>query len=367
MPEIWVPFGSVEALVTIQAENLGAVVQTEPEKGNGEIERYSQLVGNASALYICDSAPTTIELLHDLAPGIGAASNLKVMSAAPKRVESSVSELKGKVTTLPPPMPAAQGEGTAFAQPLIEPGAKVFLGTGRPDPLFGLVDAKVAACLNWVSQSHGEAARARKDMEPTPFSKTESYDRMEELAREIKEATFLTVVPRGGKVRSVMEDAPFDAIKNGFVEASVSPAKALVVGPGGKGFDDTLSSSLRGVWSALPAVRKAGALLLIAECSEGLGSPALEMVATGRISGEPGKRREKYVEGLEEVFYLNSLIQEYDVLLLSGLPEVYAKSKLGLTTARGSGEAVGRLLNKVGRTGKVNVVPRACECRIASS
>jgi nickel-dependent lactate racemase len=164
-----------------------------------------------------------------------------------------------------------------------------------------------------------------------------------------------------------MEDAPFDAIKNGFAEASVSPAKALVVGPGGKGFDDSLSSSLRGIWSALPGVRKAGAVLLVAECSEGLGSPALEMVATGRISGEPGKRREKYVEGLEEVFYLNKLMEEYDVLLLSGLPEVYAKSKLGLTTARGSGEAVGRLLNKVGRTGKVNVVPRACESRIASS
>ena len=291
MPEIWVPFGSVEALVTIQAENLGAVIQSDPETGNVEIERYSQLAGKASALYICDSAPTTIELLHDLAPGIGAAANLKVMSAAPKRVESSVSELKGKVTTLPPPLPADQGEGTVYAHPLSEPGPKIFIGTGRPDPLFGMVDSKVSACLNWVSQSHGEAARARKDMEPTPFTKTGAYEKMEELARDIKEATFLTVVPRGGKLRSVMENAPFDAIKNGFAEATVPPAKALVVGPGGKGFDDTLSSSLRGVWSALPAVRKAGAVLLVAECSEGLGSTALEMVATGRISGEPGRRR----------------------------------------------------------------------------
>ena len=86
------------------------------------------------------------------------------------------------------------------------------------------------------------------------------------------------------------------------------------------------------------------------------------MLVTGRILGEGERRRGRYVDGLEEVFYLNKLKDEYDVLLLSGLPETYARSKLGLTTARGSGEAVGRVLNKVGRTGKLNVVPRAPEC-----
>jgi hypothetical protein len=367
LPEIWVPFGSVEALVTIQAENLGSVVQPDPEKSDGETERFSSLVKEAKSLFVCDTAPTTIEFLKDITKGIGSLPDLRVMASAPKRVESSVPELKGRIATLPPPLPSAQGEGPTVAPARGEPGTKVFLGTGRPDPVFGLVDTKVAACLNWVSQSHSESAKARKDMEPSPFSRTESYDRMMDLAEQINEGTFLTVLSRGGKVRTVMQDAPFDAIKNGFLGASVSPAKALIVGLGGSGFDDTLSSALRGVWGPLSALRRAGALLLVAECSEGLGAPALEMVATGRISGEVGKKRERYVEGLEEVFYLNKLTQEYDVLLLSGLPEVYSKSKLGLTTARGSGEAVGRLLNKAGRAGKVNVVTRACECRVESA
>ena len=72
------------------------------------------------------------------------------------------------------------------------------------------------------------------------------------------------------------------------------------------------------------------------------------------------------MEGMEEVYYLSKLKEEYDVLLLSGLPETYAKSKLGFTTAKGSGEAVGRLLNKVGRSGKLNVIPRATESLIES-
>jgi nickel-dependent lactate racemase len=140
----------------------------------------------------------------------------------------------------------------------------------------------------------------------------------------------------------------------------------MVIGIGGRGYDDTLSSALRLVWNVIEGVRKAGSVLLVAECSEGMGSTALEMLVTERMGGVGERRREKYVDGIEEVFYLNKLKDEYDLLLLSGLPETYARSKLGLTTAKGSGEAVGRILNKVGRSGKLNVVSRAPECLVDS-
>lgn len=367
MPELWISYGPVETLVTVQAENLAVVIEPEAEKTTVETERFMDAVKGAAAIFVCDSTPTTAELLKELVPAITATEGLKVMAAAPKRIESSVTELKGRVTTLPPPISSGPEAGPVFAPELTERGTKIFVGTARPDPLFGLVDAKAEACLNWVTNSLRESAQARKEMEPAPFHKTESRERIEELADGIKEGTFLTVVPRGGKVKAVLEDAPFGSIKNGFLSSTVQQARAIIVGAGGRGYDDTLSSSLRTVWGALPGVRRSGTVLLVAECSEGLGSTALEMLATGRISGETGRRREKYVDGMEELFYLNKLKQEYEVLLLSGLPEVYAKSKLGLTSARGSGEAVGRVLNRLGRSGKMNVVTRAPECRIESA
>lgn len=363
MPELWIPYGSVETLVTVQAENLGVVVDPQAEKGVIETERLLEAIKRVSALFICDASPSTAELLRELAPGLASAAPLKIFSAAPRRIESAVSELKGKVTTLPPPI-SPDVEGMAFTRELTERGAKLFVGTPRPDPMFGIADAKVEACLNWVTHSHRKAAEARKEMEPSPFGKTKSRETMDDIAEAITEASFIDVLPRGGKVRTVMEDAPFDAIKNGFLSIGVSPARAMVVGTGGRSYDDTLSSALRTAWNALSGVRKSGSVLLIAECSEGLGSTALDMAATGRLEGEGGRRREAYVDGLEDVFYLSRLRDEYDVLLLSALPEVYAKSKLGLATARGSGEAVGRLLNKLGRSGKMNVVTRAAECRI---
>ncbi len=365
MPELWIPYGHVETLVTVQAENLGAVIEPAAETSTAEVERLLEVVKAASTLFVCDSTPSTLELLKELVPALTAADGLRLISAAPKRIESSIAELRGRVATLPPPLTSSEG-GLAFAQELTQSGKKVFLGTARPDPLFGITDAKVEACLNWVAHSMAESA-SRKEMEPSPLHKTESRDKMEEIARSIKEATFLNVIPRGGRVKTVMEDAPFDALKNGFLASSVPQARAIVIGAGGRGYDDTLSSALRGVWNALAGVKRSGSVLLVAECSDGLGSTALEMLATGRISGDTGRKREKYVDGMEDVFYLNKLKDEYEVLLLSGLPEVYAKSKLGLTTARGSGEAVGRLLNKLGRTGKMNVVTRAAECWISSA
>jgi hypothetical protein len=366
LPELWIPYGSVETLVTVQAENLGAVVNPLPEDGIAEAEKLLEGIKVSAALFICDASPTTIEFLRRLAPGIVSNAAIRIFSAAPRKIESSVSELKGRVTTLPPPI-FPGGEGTFLAQELTEKGAKIFVGTPRPDPLFGIVDARVEACLNWVANSHNEAASARREMEPSPFEMTDSKKAMDGIAEGIVEASFVDVLPRGGKVKTVMEDAPFDALKNSFLNVSTMPARAIVVGTGGRGYDDTLSSAVRTAWNALTAVRKSGSIVLMAECSEGLGSTALDMAATGRLSGEGGRKRVAHVDGLEDIFYLNKLRDEYDVILLSGLPEVYAKSKLGLATARGSGEAVGRLLNKLGRSGKMNVVTRAAECRIESA
>jgi hypothetical protein len=360
LPEVWIPYGEVETLVSVDAENIGSVVNPDPEKSAGETDRLSEKLKRATRLFVCDSRPTTVELLRDLAPAVAAVDALKVVAEDPKRIEYAVPQLKSRLSEAIQPVSDISTSEHLGAQ-----GAKVFVGTASPDPLFGIADPKVAACRNWVVGSHEEAAQKRKDMEPTPFERTDAYASMEETAFKIPDASFVTVIPRSGRVRSAMEDAPFEAIRNGFYGETLPASKALIVGAGGSGYDQTLSSALRSIWGVLGCVRKSGEVLLMAECSKGLGSQALEMLVTGRIAGE-GRRKEKYVPGLEEVYYLHRLKEDYDVMLMSGLPELYAKSKLGFATAKGSGEAVGRLISKAGRTSKVNVVARASECRIES-
>ena len=365
MPELWIPYGGVETLVTLQAENLGVVAEPPQDQGSVEMERMSELARGAAQILACDAAPATFEFLKGLLPVLSESQAVSLGAPAPRRIEAGVPELKGRVSTLPPPVPPAEGTEAVYAPQLMDRGVKIFVGTAKPDPLFGVSEARVQACLNWVAHSNAIAARARVGMEPQPFQKTEAFDAMEGMAGRIPESKFLTLIPRGGKLWTVMEDAPFDAIKNAFPKVAMTQTRGLIVGGGGRGYDDTFSAALRGIWSAMEGVRRTGTILLMAECSEGMGSTALEMLVTGQMPGVE-RRKERYVDGLEEIFYLNKLKQEYDVLLLSGLPETYARSKLGLTTAKGSAEAVGRMLNKVGRTGKMNVVPRAPEFAVRS-
>ena len=363
MPELWIPYGNVETLVSLQAENLGDVADPKTEPFSPDLSGIQELVRQASAVFVGDSIPATSALLKGISESLGP--NLKIFSPTPKRIEAAVPEIKGRLVTLPPPISEEQDGGLTYSPELKEKGSKVFVGSARPDPLYGILDTKVQTCLDWVAGSRSASFKARKGMEPAPFRKTEAYDTMEEVVEEIPDATFVTSIPRGGKLKTALVGAPFDAIKNSFAKTPMSTTKGIIVGVGGRGYDDTLSSAIRGVWNVTDAVKKTGSILLIAECSEGVGSTALEMLVTGRLS-EGEKQKPKNVEGIEEVFYLSKLKDEYDVLLLSGLPETYSRAKLGFTTAKGSGEAVGRILNKVGRSGKLNVVPRAAEHVIES-
>jgi hypothetical protein len=363
LPEVWIPYGSVETLVTIQAENLGELIEPRADEAQVQVQQLDELSGT-SLVFIGDTKPTTLELVRSLL-GRDGSSALRFCTRDTKRVESSLPELKGRLLE-PSQDTVKTAGGFSISSSIFAAGSKLVIATAQPDPLFGIVDARVRCALDFVNGAWEGAAAARKDYEPTPFERTESYDLLDGAVRDVADIRFVTIVPRGGRAGAVLVDPSFDDVRGSFYSCGVSQSKAMVVGVGGAGYDDTLSGALRTVWSVLEGVRKSGELLVVAECSRGLGSRALELLVTGRL-GEEGRGRGKYVEGLEEVFYLNKLKQEYDVMLLSGLPEVYAKTKLGFSTAKGSAEALAKLLTKLGRTSKVNVVTRACECKVRSA
>ena len=355
----------METLLTIQAENLGAVVDPTVEAATIDIERLSTDVKRATRVFVCDSKPPTLQLLAQLAEPMASTEGLAIIVSEGAKTDAHLQKLKEKISRVGRPAESG-GEETQYETSLLSPGSKMFIGTAEPDPLFGLWDSRVSACLDWIGNARRAATLAAREYEPSPFEKTESYKAVEEMAKRFPEASFVDVVPRGGKIRSVLQDAPFDAVRNGFLTASLSQARASVVGAGGAGYDDTLSGSLRSAWSSVGSAKSGGDLLIVGECADGLGSKALEMVASGRI--DPARKAPTgYVEGIEEVAYLEQLKSEYEVMLLSGLPELYAKSRIGFRTARGSEEALAKLLSKLGRNAKLNVITRSSESRVSGS
>src|SRR5438093_10886284 len=58
LPEIWIPYGDTETLVTLGAENLGELIEPAQDSlAEEEIERLKGSLAEFSGLDICDSKP----------------------------------------------------------------------------------------------------------------------------------------------------------------------------------------------------------------------------------------------------------------------------------------------------------------------
>ncbi len=360
--EIWVPYGDVEAVLTLQAENLGELIDPKPENHMDEIvERLSDRFKESERVILCDIRPPTIKVVKGLMAKMGQMENIRVTTPFAKEVEASIPDLKGRVVKFQETREKISGESDLSSPPeLVNQSKKLILSTAVPDPLVGVVDSRVGVVLLAISGAKKLAYLRRDTDDPAPLAHTSSYDALNELAERIPNGHFATIFSRGGEPRSLVEGSTVYEARLQFQTTLASPAKAVVVSPGGKGYDGTLSQAIRSIWSVVDVVRKSGEILLVSECKEGIGSEALQMLATGRLPGET-LRKGAYLEGAEEISYIDRLKEDYTMTLLSGLPELYTATRLRFRTAKSAAEAVNKVLSSVGRNTKLHVVPRLCE------
>ncbi len=362
--EIWVPYGDVESLVTLMQENLGETIDPKPESHVDEIVvPLAERVKGVEHVFICDTKPATLKAVKALLAKVPK-DGLKFVSSNPRKVEAAIPELKDAVERLRPPGEPASGseeKGGKISQDIAGPGRKFAISTGEPDPLFGFVDAPIALALGCIAGARRLAYRKRDGDVPQPLREgAPSYTAVRQEADAIQNVDYATIITRGGEPYSIVEGDSVKQARAHYLTAEVPQAKGLVVGAGGRGYDDTLSHAIRLALGALKGVRKGGEIVLVAECRDGVGSEALQMYLTGRMT-ESFLRKGTYVEGLEEISYVTELKERYSVTLLSSLPELYAGGKLRFRTARGSGEALAKVFSSVGRGAKLNIVTRASE------
>lgn len=359
--EIWVPYGDVESLLTLQAENLGELVDPTPE---GHAEELAQILKERTKgferLIVCDCKPSTLRLIRALAPHIPQDGSIKLNAPSPKSLEEGVPEIKGRVTKLSPSTFAISSGGTEVKlPPELAQGRNIVLSTGQPDPLFGYSDSRVAAAMMYATGAKKLAYDARDGDTPAFLQETRPYSTVASLLDTARESVYVTVVTKGGEPNSMIDGGANDA-RGHFFTQQLNPAKAIVVGAGGKGYDDTFSSLLRLVTGTLSAVRKGGDILIVGECRDGIGSDALQMQAQGRIS-ESSLRRGFYADGMEEIAYLSKLRGDYSVTLLSSLPDLYSTGRFRFRAAKSSGEALQKVFSSAGRAAKLHVFTRASE------
>ncbi|RMF29347.1 MAG: hypothetical protein D6752_06160, partial [Candidatus Nitrosothermus koennekii] len=129
--------------------------------------------------------------------------------------------------------------------------------------------------------------------------------------------------------------------------------RAIVIG---SGYVHTLSDSLRALWNCINVLKDDANVILLAEGRDGLGSKVLDMLVQGRL--------EAYIEGMEDLKFLNYAKARYNVSLITSLPDYYLKV-IGFRSFRSINHALKYLLSKNPRQ-KVTVVRDASNIMLVS-
>lgn len=121
-----------------------------------------------------------------------------------------------------------------------------------------------------------------------------------------------------------------------------------------------LSDALTALWNCSTVLRDDGIIVVMAECMEGLGAKALQMLVEGRIRhANTYPMDEGYIDGLEYIHILDVMGKRgYDIGLLTMLPDLYVNA-LGFKSFRKVKDVLAYILGKMGQRHKVMIVSDA--------
>ena len=136
------------------------------------------------------------------------------------------------------------------------------------------------------------------------------------------------------------------------------PADVVVVSAGGYPKDIDLYQSQKALDNARLAVRKGGVIVLVAECSDGMGHGLFaEWMTAGLTPDQLIQRiRDRFVLGGHKAAAVALAMKTADIYLVSSFPEESIRS-MGLYPYHNAAEAVAAALQKMGTGATVAVMP----------
>lgn len=141
---------------------------------------------------------------------------------------------------------------------------------------------------------------------------------------------------------------------SGSYEVSVEEnADICIVSAGGRPYDQSLYTSSLAVKTASAVTKRNGTIILLAECSSGLGADAFSQLA--RVNDKAELKR-RYMYGAEALQVVKDVLKNHRIMVVSALPE-YLVESLGMESARTTNEAYTRAVqSRRGR--RTRVIPR---------
>jgi len=351
MPEIWLNYGSTDVVLDIKAENLEQKIDAD-----GKTLSNSEIKSKLESLDI--SKPTEFVVLNS------SESVRKTLSIILERYEEKsipkpsiladreiINEIKNHIP---------EHDSISEFSNIEDPSSKlVFIGEMEFDGLFGYETITTRLLKKFGDELMLSAYEKRKSDLPSPGQDVENF----QIANKFSEKFDILGIEiiansKGMYDLSIGHPSSTSSISKSFgtnATKDIGRHKTMIISTGKESSNSTLVKSLSSLWNCFDAIKNDGIGILVAECKFGVGSDSIQSVIDGRTDIEHLKKPSKYIDGMENLLYINEMQKKFQFGLLSILPTYYSK-KLNMIPFNGIKQVMEYILKNQGQKQKVEVI-----------
>ena len=351
MPEIWLNYGITDVVLDIRAENLEQKIDSE-----GKILEDSVINEKLNTLDL--SKPMELVVLHNSKSIQKIISSLFTLCEQKSKPFPKILADK-KILNL---VKAGLPEGSSineFDDIEISNSNLVFIAEMEFDGLFGYETISTRLIKKFGLESMLSAYAKRQGNLPTPGQYPESLEESKKFTNNF-EIQGIEIVANSEGIIDFSIGHPSETLSETKIMEShsikdIDHHKTMVISTGKDSSNDNLGKSLSSLWNCANAIKKDGLAILVAECKSGLGSDAIQQYIEGRLTLEQLENPIKYISGMEDLLFLSQVQKNFQICLVSILPEFYAK-KLNMISLQGIKYSLDYILKTQGAKQKVVVV-----------
>ena len=356
MPELWMNYGTTEIIVNLKMENLSLIENSKFDTLNDESldEKIDSIpINNNTILVPLDASNSTVQLTHRLV-SLAESSGIKLsIQSIPNARKSLSNKMPGQNISL--------FEKNKHLLERTNDKDVIFISKTNIDPFFGYSGTPTNILREFENDKMNEAYDARIDNLPHPGEIGPPIDIATNFCQDIS-AMSIEIVSNNSGINDFFYDElnhsfqrGIDKLKNLSIEIE-KDLKSLIIGTNiDSNSSATLSSTLALLWNSINVLKRGAAVVIVSENNKGFGSDAMERFAYGGIKWDE-HRNLKYIEGLENIMFIEALHEKYNFSILSSLPKYYLKEIFGFHIYSNLQEAVDKILEINGKSHRISIV-----------
>ena len=353
MPEIWLSYGPTDVVLDVKAENLEKQISP-----GGVNLTDSEIISKLDSLDM--SKPTEfviIEHSKTVQKVISVLLDVCTQKSLPKPKflvdKSNLNFIKNIFSD--PTISISEFNTSQFSNANL-----VFISEMEFDGLFGYNTISTKLLRRFGKDNMLEAYEKRDGNLPLPGYELKTMD----VAKKFTDGFEISAIEMVANQSGVVDIATgHPSLTSSLLKSLSSIAiremekhRIAIISTGKEASNETLSRSLSSIWNCSNAIKEEGLVILLAECKNGLGSEAIQQYVEGRMSLDRLKNPSKYVDGMDDLLFLTEMRNKFGIGIVSILPHLFTKDKLGMIPFSGAKEAMDYVLKTYGDRQKIAIV-----------